>query len=381
MKIGFVSPYDYGHPGGVNAHITHLAAEFVKMGHQVKTYAPCSKNRPHYMAQGVVPLGHVVPIPHNGSVAYVTLSSWLAPKVRSILAKEKYDVLHFHEPSCPLLPWIFLAFSKSVNVATFHYYGERSLRYWLGVRTPLRVLPRKIDGRTAVSQFAMECASRYLPGEYRMIPNGIDPNYFSADSVAPLDRFLDGKANILFVGRLEKRKGADYLIKAYEIVKRARPESRLIIVGAGDRRRKKYEKEISEKRLQDIVFTGYVSDEELTQYYRTADVFCAPATGRESFGIVLLEAMAAGKPVVASDIGGYSRVVDHEVDGLLVPPKDEHRLAQGILTVLDNPDLGARLGANGRQKAERYSWEGVARQTMDYYVELLARKQKNGRTQ
>ena len=380
MKIGFVSPYDYGHPGGVNAHITHLAAEFVKMGHQVKTYAPCSRNRPYYTAQGVVPLGHVVPIPHNGSIAYVTLSSWLIPQVRSILAKEKFDILHFHEPSCPLLPWIFLTFSKSVNVATFHYYSERSLRYWIGVRTPLRVLPRKLDGRTAVSQFAMECARRYLPGEYRLIPNGIDPNYFSADSVSPIDRFCDGKTNILFVGRLEKRKGTEYLIKAYEILKRTYPDLRLIIVGAGNKRRKKHEKEIKEKQIADVVFTGYVPDDELTRYYRTADVFCAPSTGKESFGIVLLEAMAAGKPVVASDIGGYSTVVEHEVDGLLVPPKDEHLLAQGILTLLRNPDLRASMGAKGREKAERYSWEGIAQQTMDYYLELLARKHKTGRT-
>jgi phosphatidylinositol alpha-mannosyltransferase len=380
MKIGFVSPYDYGHPGGVNAHITHLAAELVKMGHEVKTYAPCSKNRPHYMRQGVVPLGHVIPIPHNGSIAYVTLSSWLIPKVRRILSREKYDVLHFHEPSCPLLPWLFLAFSKSVNVATFHYYGERSMRYWLGVRTPLRVLPRKLDGRTAVSQFAMECALRYLPGEYRLIPNGIDPNYFSADSVAPMEQYCDGKTNILFVGRLEKRKGADYLIRAYDIVKRERPESRLIIVGAGDKRRRKYEKEIAERRLQDIVFTGYVSDEELTRYYRTADIFCAPATGKESFGIVLLEAMAAGKPVVASDIGGYSRVVDHDVDGLLVPPKDEDRLAEGILGLIGNPSLRETMGAKGKEKAQRYSWGGIAQQTLDYYLELMARKRNNGRT-
>ena len=377
MKIGFVSPYDYGHPGGVNSHITHLAAELAKMGHEVKTYAPCSKNRPFYMEQGVVPLGHVVPIPHNGSIAYVTLSWWLVPKVRSILSKEKFDIIHVHEPSCPLLPWLFLTFSKTTNVGTFHYYGERSLRYTIGVRTPLRLMNRNLQGRTAVSQFAMECAERYLPGKYRVIPNGINPSYFSATSVEPIEEFCDGKLNILFVGRLEKRKGVDHLIRAYDLVKREYPDSRLIIVGAGDKRRKKYEKEIGEKAIEDVVFTGYVSDEDLIRYYRCADVFCAPATGRESFGIVLLEAMAAGKPVVASDIGGYSRVVAHGVDGLLVPPKDKDQLAQAILTLLANPSLRGEMGVKGRQKAERYGWEGIAQQTMDYYLEVLASNGKN----
>lgn len=377
MRIGFVSPYDYGHPGGVNVHISHLAAELVKMGHEVKIYAPCSKNRAQFMKQGVVPLGHVMPLPHNGSIAYVSLSWWLTPRVISILAKEKFDILHVHEPSCPLLPWLFLLFSKSVNVATFHYYGERSVKYTIGARTPLRLLTKKLHGRTAVSQPAIECASRYLPGEYRLIPNGVDPSYFSADTVAPVGDLCDGKSNILFVGRLEKRKGVDYLVKAYGLIKRDCPDSRLIIVGAGDKQREKYEEEIRGNGLSDVVFTGYISDEELTRYYRTADIFCAPAIGKESFGIVLLEAMAAGKPVVASDIGGYSRVVSHGVDGLLVPPKDEHQLAQAVINLLHDPALRQKMGDQGRQKAERYGWEGIARQTMDFYLELLARKGKN----
>ena len=380
MKIGFVSPYDYGHPGGVNAHITHLAAELVKMGHEIKIYAPCSKNRPHYMKQGVVPLGCVVPIPHNGSIAYVTLDFWLIPKIRSSLAKEKFDILHIHEPSCPLLPWLFMALSKTVNVTTFHYYGDRSIKYTIGVRTPLRLLAKKVHGRTAVSVSAMECASRYLPGEYKLIPNGIDANYFAAHSVEPLPDLCDGKSNILFVGRLEKRKGVEYLIKAYEIVKKECPDSRLVIVGAGDKPRKKYEKEIREKGIKDVVFTGYVSDEELMRYYRSADIFCAPAIGKESFGIVLLEAMAAGKPVVASNIGGYAGVVTDGEDGLLVPPKDEQQLAQSILTLLRDPDLRQKMGAKGRQKSVRYSWEGIAQQTIDFYQEVLAKHDKNGRT-
>ena len=351
MKIGFVSPYDYGHPGGVNAHISHLAVEFNKMGHETKIYAPCSKNRPFYMKQGVVPLGHVVPIPHNGSIAYVTLSSWLIPKVRRILAREKFDVLHFHEPSCPLLPWIFLAFSrKPINVATFHYYGERSLRYTVGVRTPLRVLTKRIDGRTAVSQFAMECAERYLPGDYRMIPNGIDPSYFSATAVEPIREYDDGKLNILFVGRLEKRKGVKYLIRAFDIVKRECPSSRLIIVGSGDRLRKKYEKEIKEKNIEDVVFTGYVSDEDLIRYYRLADIFCAPATGKESFGIVLLEAMAAGKPVIASPVGVNSEIVKNSKNGFIAATEADWLEALNKLYL--QPEKRLSMGRVGRKMVE-----------------------------
>ena len=323
-----------------------------------------------YMEQGIVPLGHMVPVPHNGSTARITLSWWLMPKVRSILAADSFDVIHVHEPSCPLLPWLFLWQSNSINVGTFHFYGEKSVRYRMASPTLVRSVCSKLHGRTAVSIPAMECANKYAPGDYRLIPNGIDLKHFS-NHAAPIEELCDGKTNILFVGRLEGRKGASYLLKAYEQVKQEVPNSRLIMVGSGNRQRRAYEEEIKDKKIKDVIFTGYISDSELPRYYRSADVFCAPAVGKESFGIVLLEAMAAGKPIVASDIGGYSRLIDHGAEGLLVPPKDSIELAQSLVHLLKDEDLRLRMGASGRKKAENYSWESIADQTLNYYLELL----------
>ena len=379
MKIALVTPYDYAYSGGVNVHVSYLAHHFDKMGHQAKIYAPCSKRRPQYIEQGIVPLGHVMPIPHNGSIAQVTLSLWLAPKVNSILANEEFDVVHVHEPSCPLLPWLFLYMSDSVNIGSFHYYAERSIRYWLGGRTILKSVCKRLHGRTAVSEPARDCVSRYLPDDYRLIPNGIDLSRFSSDC-PPIEEFCDGKTNILFVGRLEKRKGAGYLLNAFERVKREYPNSRLIIAGSGSKQREAYKEEVREKGIRDVVFTGYIPDADLPRYYRTADIFCAPAIGKESFGIVLLEAMAAGKPIVASKIGGYSKLIGHGSNGLLVPPKDRDALADAILSLSKDASLREHLGTQGKQDAAKFSWESVAQRTMAFYLELLAQKGKGGST-
>ncbi|GAH69584.1 unnamed protein product, partial [marine sediment metagenome] len=197
---------------------------------------------------------------------------------------------------------------------------------------------RKLDGKIAVSKPAMEFASKYIPGYYNIIPNGIDLEHFSPD-IAPIKEFCDGKQNILFVGRLERRKGLIYLIKAYQQVKREIPNSRLIIVGPGTRLRKPYEKWIKRNGLEDVVFIGYASYADLPRYYKTADVYCAPSTSHESFGIVLLEAMAVGKPIIASRIDGYAGVVTDGEDGWLVPPGDSRALAKALISVLGDEQL------------------------------------------
>jgi len=208
----------------------------------------------------------------------------------------------------------------------------------------------------------------HFPGDYRIIPNGIDVEHFSAE-VSPIEGLCDGKLNILFVGRLEKRKGLRYLLGAYKEVTREIPNSRLIVVGPGARQ--EYENLISRASLEDVVFTGYVSNEELPRYYKTADLFCAPATGGESFGIVLLEAMAAAKPIVASHIDGYASVMSHGVEGLLVPPKDEQALASAIIHLLGDISIRQEMGSRGRQKVEHYKWQNIARRVVEYYTSLL----------
>jgi len=237
---------------------------------------------------------------------------------------------------------------------------------------------RKLDGRIAVSKPALEFASKYFPGDFDIIPNGVDVEHFSPD-VLPIADFCDGKVNILFVGRLEKRKGLSYLLKAYKRVKQEISDSRLIIVGPGTRLRHKYEKQVMLEGIKDVAFVGHTSYDELPRFYKTADIFCAPATSWESFGIVLLEAMAVGKPVIASNIDGYASVVTHGVDGLLVPPKDEEKLAQALISLIRDESLRQQMGTKGRLKAQNYSWEHVARRVLDYYTRVLSESAGNKR--
>jgi len=367
MNIALVSPYDYAYPGGVNTHISNLALHLAKIGHQVKILAPCSNKKALSAAQDIIPLGKTIPYPSNGSVARLTLSWWLMPKVKSILDEERFDILHFHEPLFPSLPWMVLPLSHSINVATFHAYYKRSIGYWFW-RPLVKQFYNRLNGKIAVSEPAKRFVSKYFPGDYRVIPHGVDLERFSAE-VLPVEDFCDGKLNILFVSRLEERKGIRYLLKAFRVVKAEFPQSRLIVVGPGNGRR--YKDYVKAVKLKDVVFVGYASYDSLPRYYRTADIFCVPAVGQESFGIVLLEAMAAGKPIVASNIDGYANVLTHEVEGLLVPPKDKKALAHALLSLLNNQTLRQQMGSKGRSKAEAHKWEFIAQRNMDYYLELL----------
>jgi phosphatidylinositol alpha-mannosyltransferase len=180
--------------------------------------------------------------------------------------------------------------------------------------------------------------------------------------------------NILFVSRLEKRKGAKYLLQAYLRAKKDCPPSRLIMVGPGERLRREYERWIESVNLEDVVFTGHVPYTDLPRYYHTADIFSIPAVGQESFGIVLLEAMAAGKPIVATDIEGYASVVNSGAEGILVRPKDERSLASALVSLANDKDLREQMGARGRAKAEALSWPTIAQRTLDFYQECMKEK-------
>ncbi|MFC1928555.1 glycosyltransferase family 4 protein [Chloroflexota bacterium] len=371
MKIGLVSPYDFAFPGGVTNHITSLERYLTRMGHEVKVIAPASKVVPDF-GDRFIPIGKPRPIPSSGSICRITISLKLAPKIKAVLKRENFDIVHLHEPFMPMLCSAVLRFSDAVNIGTFHALdGKPGYNFGKPISTiMLNRRLHKLDGKIAVSKPAMEFAGKYIPGYYNVIPNGIDLGHFHPD-VSPIEEFCDGKLNILFVGRLESRKGVNYLLKAYLQVKQEIPDSRLIIVGPGTTLRKRYEKWIRRHDLKDVVFIGYVSYAELPRYYKTADVFCSPATGRESFGIVLLEAMAVGKPVVATNIGGYASVVTHGEDGLLVPPKDSGGLAQALISLMSDETLRQQMGAKGILTSEEYSWEKVARRVFDYYVRVL----------
>ena len=371
MKIALVSPYDFSYPGGVANHISGLESQFTRLGHDVKVIAPASK-AVSVLDDRFIPIGRPRAIPTSGSITRITLSVRLASLIKPVLEREKFDIIHLHEPFMPMLCTAVLRFSNTVNVGTFHACeGKPGYSFGRPITTiMINRRCRKLHGKIAVSEPAMKYASKYVDGQYDIIPNGIDVEHFTPD-VAPLEQYRDGKQNILFVGRLEPRKGLGYLLKAYQMVKREIPDSRLIVVGPGTRLRRKYKNWVKRSGLEDVVFVGYASYAELPRYYRTADVFCSPATSRESFGIVLLEAMAVGAPIVATNIAGYANVVDQGEDGLLVPPKDSRALSRALVSVLRNRTLQEHMTARGRLKAEEYSWERIAQRVLDYYARVL----------
>ena len=370
MKIGLVSPYDYAYPGGVMAHIFHLSQHLIKAGHEIKIIAPLS-SPPAILDKGFIRLGRSVPVPTGGSTARISLSVWLEPRIKRLLREESFDVIHLHEPLAPVIPLLILHLSQAVNVGTFHAFHGSSRVYWLS-KHMLRRSHERLDGRIAVSSPALGFVSKHFPGDYRVIPNGIEFNRFSKPA-RPLRDFQDGKLNILFVGRLEKRKGLRYLLGAYGKLKWKHPNTRLIVVGPGNPEPEAY-RFIAERNIEDVVLVGGVSYEDLPRYYQAADIYCSPATGKESFGIVLLEAMAAGKPIVATNIEGYASVMTHREEGLLVPPKNEEALEEALDTLLTDSALREEMGARGTQKAPHYDWEQVTARIIEYYTYLLDRR-------
>lgn len=368
MKIALVSPYDLAVPGGVNVHISHLAEHFRALDHTVRVYGPSSDDTALGSDPDMIPIGRPRPIHASGSIVRITLDPRISSRVRAELEQEQFDVVHVHEPLMPLLPIQFLRFSEAVNVGTFHAAKEGGNRLYQYSRRILRRYFRRLGGKIAVSPAAEALVLRYFPGYFNIIPNGITLSRFTDQQ--PLPRFMDGKRNILFVGRMEKRKGLKYLLRAYTAVKREMPNCRLIVVGDG-KLRAGFERRMLAAGVEDVIFEGYVPDADLGRYYATADVFCAPNTGNESQGYVLLEAMAAGKPVVASNIEGFAGVITHGVEGSLVLPKDADALALALVHLLADPVARETMGRHARTRAEEFGWDRVAQRVLSYYERLL----------
>lgn len=363
MKIGLVCPYDYAVPGGVQDHVRHLGTRFQQLGHDVRIIAPSSSDGIQ-TAGNLYTVGTVASVPANGSIARISVSIRLAKRVKHILQTEHFDIVHIHEPLVPMLPITVLRLSDTLTIGTFHAYSDSNYGYRWGQPLLKRYIKR-LAGCIAVSEAAQQFVEHYFPGHYTVIPNGIDTREFLGD-IAPLPQFTDGKLNILFFGRIEKRKGLRYLLRAYPLVKSAFPNARLIIAGEGAER-PAYQRWVERQGFSDIIFTGRVPTEERARYFASADIFCAPNIGGESFGLVLLEAMASGKPVIASAIPGYQSVIHDGVDGVLVPPKQSEALASAICRLLGDSDRQRRLGTAGRRKALQYDWDFIADRVLAYY--------------
>lgn len=365
-RVALVSPYDWSQNGGVTEHVRQLTSQLRQRNIDVTIIAPSSQ--PDLIEPGLVSLGSVVPVPINGSVARTTLSPAVIDNVHTLLARTKFDVIHLHEPLAPMLPLSVLNASPSPNVGTFHASGQRSLGY-AASRKLLDWLAQRLTVRVAVSQAAARFAQQYFAGEYTIIPNGVDPTQFNVN-VEPFSEWRNGRPTVLFVGRFEEpRKGFTALLAAFTKVQQALPAAQLLVVGRGD----PAVFQAQECSVHSLHFLGPVSAAALPRYYRSADVVCAPSTGQESFGIILVEAMSSGCPIVATNIEGYSQVLTHRREGLLVPPNHPDALAVALLQVLGDRQLQQAFSLAGPTTAARYAWPDVSDRIIEVYERARTR--------
>lgn len=360
MKVGLVCPYAWDRFGGVQSHVRSLAGALRSRGHDVRVFAP------HVAAdatapEGVTLVGRAVPVPANGSVAAVAFGPTVGPAVRDALDEFSPDVLHLHEPLIPSISLLALRSAEVPTIGTFHAAMEWSAGYGLG-RAALAPTFRRIDVCTVVSESARALVSRYFPGDYLLTPNGIDAPAFA--DAEPL-RHADGPV-VLFLSRLEKRKGLEVLVRAMAELGGG---ATLVVGGSGPEERTV--KALARSLGVDAVWLGRVPDAEVAPTYRGADVYCAPALGGESFGIVLVEAMAAGAPVVCSDLPGFRAVASGAA--FLVPPDAHLRLAAALRRVLEDPDKAETMRAAGREVAARYDWATLAPRVEEIYEAAFAR--------
>ena len=370
MKVGLISPYDFATAGGVNDHVRHLARQLTQLGHETRVFAPSSRADVDFDSASFYRIGRPTAIPVNDSVARIGLGFHLSNRVARIIGSEHFDVLHFHEPLMPALPMTVLRMSTTANVGTFHAFARSNVGYYYG-RPLLKPYLAHLHRAIAVSEPARAFVNRYFPNQaIRVIPNGIDINVYKP-GLTPIRHLRDDHVNILFVGRLEKRKGLGDLLRAFRYMQDRVPKSRLLVVGDGPLRGN-VESYISRHRLPNVVLAGYVPESVKPRYYTSADIFCAPATGAESFGIVLLEAMASGLPIVATEIPGYLSVLEPGRDSVTVQPKRWRELGAALVILARDAELRRRLGAHAYERSRRYSWVSVAAEIVEVYQEARA---------
>lgn len=365
MRVALVCPYDVAAPGGVQAHVQHLAERLRAAGDEVVVVAPATDP-----PAGVLSAGGSTRIPFNGSVAPVAYSPRQVRRALDAIRRFRPDVVHVHEPGVPLLSLVVALKGPRPMVATFHAWSDRDLAYRIA-RPLVRRAALRLDVRIAVSAAALQyhAGALDLPaGSFREIPNGVDVDRFAG--AAPLTELTaDGAPTLLFVGRLERRKGLEELVRAFMQLKAHRPDLRLLVVGEGPER-DRCQALLPARLRSSVAFLGRVQQADLPRFYASADVFVAPSLGGESFGVVLLEAMAAGTPVVASAIPGYGGVLRDGIDGRLVPPGDARGLAAAVAALLDNPALRGAMSASAREAVRGYDWEVVTRRLRQVYREV-----------
>jgi phosphatidylinositol alpha-mannosyltransferase len=361
LRIGIVCPYSFDVPGGVQNHVRDLAETLIALGHHVSVLAPGDEEG--MTLPYVVPAGRTVPVPYNGSVARVSFGLISATRVRRWLAAGRFDVLHVHEPLIPSLSMLAVLSARGPVVATFHTAMTRS-RALAAAQGVLQLVLEKITGRIAVSELARKVQVEHLGGSAWEIPNGVQASKYRG--AVPLDGWPGEGGALGFIGRFtEPRKGFRYLLQAFGVLVGTRPGLRLLVAGPGDPSEVVEDLDV---RVRDrIVFLGKVSEEDKARMLRSVDLYVAPNTGGESFGMILTEAMAAGTPVLASELDAFRRVLDGGEAGALFPVGDAGALARSAAALLDDPARRAALAARGAEVVAAYDWPVVAERVLEVY--------------
>lgn len=363
MRIGLVSPYSFDVPGGVQLHVRDLATYLLAEGHEVSVLAPSDGDDAG--APYVTSAGGAMPIRYNGSVARLAFGPVAASRTARWVERGDFDVLHVHEPMTPSVSLLALRTYDGPVVATFHTSIERSRALQLA-QPFLRPALEKITGRIAVSRAARDTVARHLGGDAALVPNGVYVDRFA--TARPEARWQDGgeRPTIAFLGRMgEPRKGLRVLLDAVPLIARAHPGVRVLVAGPGDVDAAR--REVPASAEGHVEFLGLLSDTEKASLLASCDAYVAPNTGGESFGIILIEAMSAGAPVVASDLEAFARVLDDGRCGVLFDTGDAAALAHAVTGVL--ADRGARdaLSRAGRERARLYDWSAVGQQVISAY--------------
>ncbi|MEU6487730.1 glycosyltransferase family 4 protein [Streptomyces sp. NPDC046887] len=364
MRIGIVCPYSWDVPGGVQFHIRDLADHLIRLGHSVSVLAPADDDTP--LPPYVVSAGRAVPVPYNGSVARLNFGFLSAARVRRWLHEGTFDVIHIHEPASPSLGLLSCWAARGPIVATFHTSNPRS-RAMIAAYPILQPALEKISARIAVSEYARRTLVEHLGGDAVVIPNGVDVDFFA--KAEPRPEWQGGTLG--FIGRIdEPRKGLPVLMRAFPHILAACPDTRLLVAGRGDE--EEAVASLPAEMRSRVEFLGMVSDEDKARLLRSVDVYVAPNTGGESFGIILVEAMSAGAPVLAADLDAFAQVLDQGAAGELFANEDAEALAKAAINLLGDPLRRAELRDRGSAHVRRFDWSTVGADILAVYETVTA---------
>lgn len=374
MKIGIVTQSYYPRYGGVTEHVHHTAVELRRRGHQVTIVTSHFRKGEMNHSAHVERIGYNMLVPYNRSFVDFTVGLSLRQELRRVMREYDFDIVHTHCPAAPTLPVMAIQAATCAQVGTFHSTHPRGFLQDLFKNYITDTVVSKLDARIAVSKTAEASARLYYPGHYHVIPNGVDVERFHP-GIEPFEEWRDpDRVNLLFVGRLDPRKGVTYLLAAMpEILARTHGRARLLLIG-DSYLRSRLEAMAPSSAREHIHFMGHVPSADLPRWYATGDVFISPASSHESFGIVLLEALATGRPVVASDIPGYRSVLEPDEHALLFPPGDVRALANAVTSLVLDESKRRDFARRGRARALEFAWPKVTERIEAVYAEALAKR-------